>query len=164
MPLIVITTLAAAVLFAGFHVPLPRRIGGKWEMAFLEKIPSRMLGVGYHLLMLPAVAALPAPHWGIAAGFAWMLLDVMLDTADLAGTPVDVRPFRKGVHVVAAVWLVSAGWSGDTLLALVGTAHAAGFMYGLFLTVKKSQIPKWLGNFSALFNILWIVSVAMALW
>lgn len=158
-----ITTLAAAAFFAAFHVPVPLRRAGRWQMGKLEGKPARTMGVLYHLFMLPAVAALPAPLWGIAAGFMWMLMDIVLDAAGLAGTEIDAAPLRSGVHVVASVWLVTAGWTAGPVLGLIGTAHAAVFMLRLVLRANGKPYPAWVPFVSAWLNIGWMVGVAATL-
>jgi hypothetical protein len=162
--MVVAATLLAAVLFAAFHVPVPLRAGGRWEFARLHGPVTMLLGIGYHLLLLPAVAALPAPPWAVAAGFAWMLLDVVLDSAELAGAAFDARPFRDGVHVVAAVWLLGAGWTGGPVLGVLGTALGAAFLVRLALDARGRGVPAWFLNLNALLNVAWMLGVAVALW
>lgn len=160
----VATTIAAAVAFAAFHVPVPVRRGGRWVL--LRITGSRtvpVLGIAYHVLMLPAVAALPAPSWAVAAGFAWMLLDLVLEGAGLAGTTLDVRPLREGVHLAASVWVLAAGWTGGFGLALAGTGLAAAFLGRLTLRALRRQPPSWLLSVNAALNVVWIAMVAVAL-
>jgi hypothetical protein len=163
MSLTVVTTLAAALAFAAFHVPLPVRQTDRWAAQQLTGTPARGLGVAYHALMLPAVAALPAPAWAKAAGFAWMLADLVLEGAALAKTTVDAGPIREGVHLAACLWVLGAGWTGGPALGLAGTALAAAFVTRLVLRARGSRWPGWLLPLNALLNVVWIVSVAHAL-
>ncbi|MDR1807921.1 MAG: hypothetical protein LBR33_08440 [Propionibacteriaceae bacterium] len=163
----VVTTLAAAVAFAAFHIPLPgHRDGpraGRWRLRPLAGRPAHVCGLAYHALMLPAVAALPAPAWAEAAGFAWMLADMALEVAGLAGAAIDAGPIREGLHLVACLWLLGAGWSGGPELGLIGTALAAAFVARLAGRVRRGRPAAWARHASALLNVLWIVAVAVAL-
>ncbi|MCV2394348.1 hypothetical protein OEB99_08505 [Actinotalea sp. M2MS4P-6] len=163
MPVVVATTLAAAAAFAAFHVPLPLRRDGRWVLAEVGGRPARLLGIAYHLLLLPAVAALPAPAWAVAAGFAWMLLDTMLEGAQLAGATTDVKPLRDGVHVIAMAWLIPAGLTGGGVLAVAGTALALAFAARLALAARRAPAPVWLLRLNAALNVIWMVCVAVAL-
>src|SRR5436190_893298 len=42
---------------------------------------SPLLGLFGHLVLLPVVAALPAPPWARAAGYGWLIGDVVLNVA-----------------------------------------------------------------------------------
>lgn len=158
-----IGALLGAGFFAAFHVPVPHRRDGQWQMAKLQGKPARVMGVLYHICLLPAIAALPAPVWAVAAGLTWMLLDIVLDAAGLAGTDVDVAPFRSGVHVVASLWLVTAGWTAGPVMGLIGTTHAAVFMVRLVLRSQGRPYPGWVPFASAWLNIGWMVGVAITL-
>ncbi|MGC3992841.1 MAG: hypothetical protein QM779_01705 [Propionicimonas sp.] len=161
--MVVIATLLAAVCFAAFHVPVPQRRGGRWALVRLEGPVTRLLGVGYHLLLLPAVAALPAPAWATAAGFAWMLLDVVLDGAELAGSTIDARPLRDGVHLLACVWLVCAGWTAGPVPGVIGTALALAFLARFGLDATRRPVPPRLLTVNALLNVAWMLAIAAVL-
>ncbi|HEY0119392.1 MAG TPA: hypothetical protein VGC04_11485 [Cellulomonas sp.] len=159
----VATTLAAAVAFAAFHMPLPARRAGRWGFVRVSGMAVPLLGIAYHVLMLPAVAALPAPAWAVAAGFAWMFLDLALEGAGLAGTTIDVRSLREGVHLVACVWVLAAGWHSGPVLGVAGTLLAAAFLARLGLRALRGEPPAWLLSVNAALNVVWIVVVAVAL-
>lgn len=163
MSSVVLTTLLAALAFAAFHVPLPRRRGGRWDLAPLHGRVAGIFGVAYHLLLLPAVTALPAPSWAVAAGLGWMVLDAVLDGAWLAGATFDARPLRDGVHLVAGVWLVAAGWTHGPGLGLAGSALTLAFVARLALDGTEQPTPAWLLRVNALLNMLWMLGVAAAL-
>jgi hypothetical protein len=68
-----------------------------------------VLGIAPHLLLFPVAAALPAPSWGRAAGYGWLVIDMATDIMQLGG--VDQTTYlglRYGGHI-------SAG-SGSSLL------------------------------------------------
>lgn len=158
------TTLAALALFAAFHLPLPMRLGRRWVARQLRGVPAMVCGIGYHLLLLPAVAGLPAPEEATAAGYAWMFLDVMLDGAELGGSTIQARPLRDAVHIISSVWLLSAGWTAGPALGLIGTALAGAFLVRLSRAAAGAPIPAALLHASAALNVLWMAGVAVTLW
>jgi hypothetical protein len=149
--ILTMTTLAAGAFFAAFHLP----------GVTLGKRHARLCGIAYHLLMLPAVAALPAPEWARMAGYMWMLFDVILDTADMLDIQLDISRLRSGVHVVAAVWLVAGGWQNGLTLGTIGTLHAAGFLVRLAL--QGRPMPGGLRHWNSGFNLAWILGLAWVL-
>ncbi len=162
--IVAISTLLAVLAFVAFHVPVPQRRSGRWALARLGGPIALVLGVGYHLLLLPAVAALPAPLWATAAGLAWMLLDVVIDAAELAGAQFDARPFRDGVHLLGSVWLLAAGWTGGPVLGVIGTALAAAFLIRFAIDASSRSVPSRLLTVNAFLNVAWLVAVAVVLW
>jgi hypothetical protein len=46
---------------------------------------NAVLGMAPHLLLFPVVAALPAPRWAKAAGYGWLVIDVMAYLSGAAG-------------------------------------------------------------------------------
>jgi hypothetical protein len=149
-------TLAAALLFAGFHLPVPALTTGG---------TPRVLGIGYHLLLLPAVAALPAPDWVRAAGFAWMLIDAVLNGAALHGLPEQTGDaLRQGVHVLSSLWVVGAGWSGGPGLAAASTCLALAFLTRFCLSARETPVGDWIKHVNAALNVVWMLAVALTLW
>ncbi|TIC82756.1 hypothetical protein [Nocardioides sp. GY 10127] len=163
MSTVVATTLAALVLFAAFHVPVPLRRDGAWRAVTLTGPPAMACGIGYHLLLLPAVAALPAPPWAVAAGYAWMFADIILDAAAVAGSQLDHGPLRDGTHVVSAVWLLAAGWTNGPLTGLAGTALSLAFGVRLVAAAAGRRPDRWFFHLNAALNVVWMATVALAL-
>jgi len=156
MSVVSLVTLVAALAFVSFHLPIPALSTGR---------TARLIGISYHLLMLPAVAALPAPDWAKAAGFAWMLADVVLDGAAFVGLPNGTGDsLRQGVHVLSAVWVLAAGWTGGVGLAVVGTLLGIVFLARFVLSSRATPPSKWLTQINAILNGAWTVAVAIALW
>ena len=147
--------LAAAVLFVSFHVPVPALSRGK---------PARLIGVAYHLLLLPAVATLPAPGWARAAGFAWMSVDVVLDGAAFAGLDERIgSSLRQGVHLLAAVWVVTAGVTVGPALGVMGCLLALAFLVRFARSGADHPSDSWIRHLNAVLNVAWFVAVAVAL-
>jgi len=44
-----------------------------------------LLAVAEHLILLPVIAALPAPKWARAVGYGWLVLDIATDIMQLNG-------------------------------------------------------------------------------
>lgn len=149
-------TLAAALLFISFHIEVWPITTGKM---------ARVIGVGYHLLMLPSVAALPAPQWARAAGFGWMLMDAALNGAAYAGLDTATGDaFRQGVHILSAVWVIAAGWTGGGWLAAAGTLLGVVFLVRTALAGTNVTPRTWVRYLNAVLNVSWMVSVAVTLW
>jgi hypothetical protein len=154
--MISVLTLLAALLFISFHLPIPLISTGR---------PARLIGVGYHLLLLPAVAALPAPEWAKAAGFGWMIIDIVLNGAAFVGLKEEIGDaLRQGVHILSALWVVAAGWTGGWYLAAAGTLLGAAFITRFIMSGMGFAQKKWLPNTNAALNVLWMITVAVALW
>ena len=86
-------------------------------------------GLGFHLVLLPLVAQLPAPAGARAGGYAWIAIDSAVSGAILSGAaPAAATPYRLGGHVLAAGWLAGASqalpaparWLGRTLALCLG--------------------------------------------
>jgi hypothetical protein len=155
MTAVALATFAAAALFASFHLPIPGLACGR---------SARLIGVGYHVLLLPAVSDLSAPVWARMAGFAWMLIDVVLDGAAYVGLGREVvDPLRQGVHLLSAIWVVVAGWCNGLVLGVLGAALGLGFV-ARFLLSGQQRSPDWLRTVNAMLNVAWLVGIAVVLW
>ena len=112
-----------------------------------------MVGVTSHLVLLPVVAALPAPGWVRAAGYAWIAIDVMLNVATINGAdPVMVSALRLGGHVPAGLWIVAAAQEAG------GAVAALGIPLGVVLAIHaiaSPWIPAW---------VLFIPFVTIPVW
>jgi hypothetical protein len=155
MTAVSVAALVAALLFALFHLPIRVLSTGK---------TAKLIGVAYHLLLLPVVAALPAPLWAKAAGLAWMLFDIALDGGAVAGLSDEVSgPIRQGVHIIASVWVVMAGLTTGGWLAVAGLLLAAAFIARFLTEGFGVRTGRWLRDVNALLNVVWFVSVAVVL-
>jgi hypothetical protein len=113
---------------------------------------SPFLGLVCHLIVLPLVAAWPAPAWARAAGYGWLIIDVAtnvaawnlaplgLTGAELHLTNALFAALRQGIHVSASVWIATASWTATSALRPVGLGAA------LFLTafaLAGPWLPAW---------------------
>jgi hypothetical protein len=68
--------------------------------------------IAFHLLLFPVIAALPAPDWGRAAGYGWLVVDIATSVMTVNGVPFDTTTaLRLGGHIAACLWVASAAWS-----------------------------------------------------
>ena len=82
---------------------------------------NALLGIAPHLVLFPVVAALPAPRWGRAAGYGWLVIDMATDVMDLGGVAkLTYLSLRYGGHISAALWIASASWDAKGALRIVG--------------------------------------------
>jgi hypothetical protein len=80
-----------------------------------------LLGVAPHLLLFPIVAALPAPPWGRAAGYGWLVVDMATDIMALNGVAAPTFiAMRYGGHVSAALWIAVASWHTRGASRIIG--------------------------------------------
>ncbi len=100
------------VAFARFFVLPPEGRGN---------VLVALLGVAPHLLLFPVVAMLPAPQWGRAVGYGWLVVDVVTDIMALNGvtTPTFIA-MRYGGHVSAALWIAVASWHTRGASRIIG--------------------------------------------
>jgi len=112
-----------------------------------------------HLSLLPIVAALPAPVWSKAGGFAWSIFDTILVVASLHGISDSiVMPLRLGLHTVAAVWplgvaLTSTGfirWAGYSLTITMGIVPLLGAL-----------VPPSTVFIVMPFVLIWLIAIAL---
>lgn len=81
--------------------------GAKWAEYF---------GVFFHLSLLCLIARLPAPDWSRAAGYGWVVIDVMAGVLVINDVPEEFSgAVRLGGHVLAGMWIApcaaySARW------------------------------------------------------
>ena len=112
-----------------------------------------VIGVSSHLVLLPVVAALPAPGWARAGGYAWIAIDTMLNVASINGADaVMIAALRLGGHVPAGLWMVVAAQQTG------GAVGALGIPLGVVLAIHafaSPWIPAW---------VLFIPFVSIPVW
>lgn len=80
------------------------------------------LGMCFHISLFLLVPWLPAPSWAKAAGYGWLVMDVVSGTLSINGVPDTVaQPIRLGGHIFAGLWIVMASQSGSLPVRIVGT-------------------------------------------
>jgi hypothetical protein len=117
-------------------------------------IVTGVIGAAAHLVLMPVVAAMPAPQWARAAGYGWLVIDTMLNVASVNGLdPGIAGALRLGGHASSALWMATAshhsrgavraiGWP----LAIVLAVHAFGspWMPAWVVFPPFVTIPAWL--------------------
>jgi len=143
---------AAAVMFVGLFVT--------YGIAPTSPVVS-LFGIPAHLLLFPIVAALGAPSWAKAAGYGWLVVDIVSNVMSLSGIgDASTSAVRFGGHVVAALWIASASWGQDRVTRVVGSLLALI----LFVTaVGNPWLPGWLFAFAMPLLPLWLVLVGCTL-
>lgn len=113
----------AAALFAlslarFYFIP---RLGLPANSLLLAELNAGIVPIAAHLLLFPLVAALAAPAWARAAGYGWLVIDMVSDVMALNGVADSTYlPLRYGGHVAAALWIAAASWQAGGALRAVG--------------------------------------------
>ncbi|GHO47718.1 hypothetical protein [Ktedonospora formicarum] len=126
-------------------------VSSSWIVAEL----NALLGVAEHLLLFPVIATLPAPRWGRAAGYGWLVIDMATEIMQLNGaTKIVYLTLRYGGHIAAALWTASASWQLKGAFRIIGVLYAVdlviysfvAFVPLSFLILLPSLIflPVWL--------------------
>ena len=77
--------------------------------------------IAFHLFLFPVIAALPAPDWGRAAGYGWLVLDITTNVMSVNGIgDATTTAIRLGGHIAAVTWVASAAWQARGWTWLVG--------------------------------------------
>lgn len=151
-PAAVLTALAAVT----FLLTMILLRGGRPEI-------SHVTGVGYHVLLLPVVAELPAPAWVKAAGYGWLLLDTAIGGAQVGKLdPKIAHQLRSGAHLPAAIWVAGAAFSGTWWLGVVGALFAI-MLVGTTLLINTKMLGRWTFWTLAGLNIAWMTAVVVTL-
>jgi hypothetical protein len=133
----VYATYAAAVLFLihliTYFIPTLRDATTSSSVITTELLT--ILGVAEHLLLFPAVDALPAPRWAKAAGYGWLVIDMATEIMGLGGVAkITYLSLRYGGHISAAIWIASASWQEKGALRIVGYLLALDLVVFSFMT------------------------------
>jgi len=122
-----IAAYGAALLFAihliTYFIPAIRDVTTSSSVFGAEALA--LLAVAEHLILLPVIAALPAPGWARAAGYGWLVLDIATDIMQLNGVgKLTYLGLRYGANVAAAIWIASAAWQGKGAMRVIGVIVA----------------------------------------
>ncbi len=116
-------------------------------------------GILFHLAMFMLVAKLPAPDWAKAAGYGWLVLDVMTAVLTLNHVPYSIFEFvRFGGHIFGGIWLATASLSGPRGVKIVGVI--TGVYLFAYTFVSPFVTPVALGP-NSLLVLIWLVLVAL---
>lgn len=115
-------------------------------------------GIIFHLAIFLLVARLPAPELARAAGYGWLVVDVMVGVMTLSHVPAEITvPMRLGGHIFAGIWVVSA-----SLLA-VRPIMLTGVITGTWLTLftfLSPFVPKTALAPTAVLMLIWLGLIA----
>ncbi len=115
-------------------------------------------GIIWHLLTFILVAKLDAPDWARAAGYGWLVIDVLVGVLTLNHVPAALYfPIRLGGHVFGGTWITMASLSGSPAMRIVGVI--AGVWLAGYSFVSPFVSPKALGPDSILV-IVWLGIIA----
>ena len=147
----------AAYVAAGLYVAL--------FVAFAVTPPTSLIGpfigVLLHLVLFPAVAALPAAPWARAGGYGWLILDITSNVMTINGIEDQTTTaLRLGGHVVAALWIALAAMQASRAIRYVGLPLALAL--GLYSLVAP-WVPMTAFLPFALLLIAWLVLVGRSL-
>jgi len=116
-------------------------------------------GVFFHLAILLLIARLDAPDWAKAAGYGWIILDVLTGILSINGVDYDITwPVRLGGHVLAGVWLVTAA-----LYARQRAVQVTGIATGLWLgsySFIAPNVPEYVLYPASLLIVAWFALLA----
>jgi hypothetical protein len=152
---------------SGFR-PSPRMCATTAILMFLPVVLSYVTGPGgawldypgicFHLAIFLLVARLPAPEWARAAGYGWLVVDVMVGVMTLNHVPAEVAmPMRLGGHIFAGIWIVNVSLLAVRpikLTGLVAGTWLAGYSFVSPFVPKTALAP------TALLVIIWLGLIA----
>lgn len=129
------------------------------------RVAGEYVGTGFHLLLLPVIAALPIGTVGQGAGLAWVVCDVVASTGLIwtargqaeSGAGI-FTPVRMAGHLFAGVWvaLVSLALGGAVLP--VGVALALGFAV---YTLAAGRLPQKALALPGVLMVAWLLIIAV---
>jgi hypothetical protein len=115
-------------------------------------------GFVFHLSLFLLVAKLDAPDWAKAAGYGWLIIDVMTGVLVLNGVPHAIADYiRFSGHIFAGIWIVTASLQGSTAVKITGTI--AGTWMTLYTFASPFLPPTYLGP-AGLFLVAWLGLIA----
>jgi hypothetical protein len=104
---------AAFIFFAPVVISIIVAPGAAWGRNYP--------GILFHLALFLLVAKLEAPEWARAAGYGWLVLDVMTGVLTLNGVPHEIYDFvRLGGHIFGGIWIATASLSGSLPVKIIG--------------------------------------------
>jgi hypothetical protein len=158
------TNLAARAAYAGavlFVVLIVYSLLGIDQPSTPLFIAMGVVGAASHLVLLPVVAAMPAPEWARAAGYGWLVIDTMLSVASVNGLDPNLAGMlRLGGHASSALWMATVAQQSRGAVRAIGWPLAAVLM---FHAVGARWIPTWV-SFPPFVTIpVWLVFIGRSL-
>ena len=117
-------------------------------------------GIFFHLSILFLISRMDAPNWAKAAGYGWIVLDVLTGILSINEVPYDITwPVRLGGHVLAGVWIaVSSACARQWVIRIVGVL--TGVWLGGYSFVANFA-PESLIQPAGALIIVWFVLLAV---
>ena len=148
----------SGVLFLGLAVAFGATQGNDGDMAIRT---VAVLGIAFHLALLPVVLMAPAPFWATIAGLAWLAIDITSNSMALAGASESAATTVRLVgHLPAGVWIIAVSWS------LTGIARWTGTALGVWLagyTLVAGVVPEAAFMPAMLLMLAWLPILGRAL-
>lgn len=142
--------VAALLLFAPVMVSIIIAPNAGW----VRNYP----GILFHLAFFLLVAKLEAPEWARAAGYGWLVLDVMTAVLTLNGVPFENYIFvRLGGHIFGGIWIATASLSGSRPVQIVGVVtglYLFGFTFASPFVPLQALFP------NAILILVWLAIIA----
>jgi hypothetical protein len=114
---------------------------GADQPSTLMLITMGAVGAASHLVLLPVVAAMPAPEWARAAGYGWLVIDTMLNVAAVNGLDPNLAgALRLGGHASSALWMATAAQHSKGAVRAIGWPLAVVLMFHAF---GARWLPAW---------------------
>ena len=117
-------------------------------------------GVFFHLAILLLIDRLNAQSWAKAAGYGWIILDVLTGILSINGVAYDITgPVRLGGHVLAGVWLVTTSHhQRQRPVQIIGVL--TGLWLGSYSFIAPN-VPEYALYPASLLIIAWFVLLAV---
>lgn len=118
-------------------------------------------GVFFHDAILLLVSRLDAPDWTKAAGYGWIVIDVLSGILTINAVPYEITwPVRLGGHVLAGVWIAMS----SVFLRRHPVVTVVGVVTGVWLSGCSFIIARTSEAILAPSSILIMVWFAMLAW
>jgi hypothetical protein len=158
------TNLAARAAYAGaalFVVLIVYSLLGIGQGPTPVFIAMGVVGAASHLVLLPVVAAMPAPEWARAAGYGWLVIDTMLSVAAVNGLDPNLAGMlRLGGHASSALWMATAAQQSKGAVRAIGWPLAVVLMVHAF---GARWLPAWVSFPPFVMIPVWLVCIAVRL-
>ena len=149
-----VSTRATAVAALLFFAPVVLSFAVAPGAAWVRNYP----GILFHLAIFLLVAKLEAPEWARAAGYGWLLLDVVASVMTLNGVPHEIYDqVRFGGHIFGGTWIAVASLSGSRAMKVVGVItdiYLAGFTFASPFLPLKALGP------NGILVLIWLAIIA----
>ena len=145
-PFALIALLTFLPVILSFFVPMESVIWAEY------------LGLPFHLAVFFMVYILGAPEWGRAAGYGWILLDILAGVTMINGVSPEIGDYiRLTGHIFAGLWLISTSLRAGRAIRVF--ALITGIWLGGY-TFVAAFLPMQAVGPASLFMCIWLALVA----